>query len=105
MTQNKETGKYEWQYLNKDFWYELEAGLGEVSDVVIHEHDDKRIPITVYYKSNGVQKHAYFSNWKMIIQSFMYCLQEFNVLGSFREYKTNEQYDIDNPQTDKLCQS
>lgn len=76
---NPETGKYEWQYLNKEEWHKIEEELGDVTDFEIKEHkDSKHLKIEIHYKSNGIPKVTYLSNFTPLIHSFLYCIKEFH---------------------------
>ena len=78
---NKQTGQYEWQYLDKEEWFKIEEELGEVTDVEVKQIEGNAKGNTVVsYKSNGVEKKMYFigSELKPLIQSIIYCAKEFD---------------------------
>lgn len=80
---NKETGKQEWQYLDKDTWYSIEEELGEVTDFEIKHKSTGMFDTEVHYKSNGEPKIMYLTNhnMKLFIQSLLYCTKEFDILS------------------------
>ena len=74
-------------FIDKNVWYQIEEDLGEITDFeVLPSPETKHTPFKINYKSNGVSKTIYVSSFKTLLQSFLYCLEEFTI-PAFRKYK------------------
>lgn len=65
--------------INKEVWDSIESNLGTIADFQISEStESKRLPFKITYTTNGLPKTIYFSDYKLILQSLIYCCKENN---------------------------
>ncbi len=77
-----------------DLWDEIEEDLGEVTDFELRTCESQNTPFVINYKSNGQPKQIYLSNYKMVLQSLVYCIEHFSVIKKYKHSSLNPQHSL-----------
>ncbi len=77
-----------------DLWDEIEEDLGAVTDFELGTCESQHTPFVINYKSNGQPKQIYLSNYKMVLQSLVYCIEHFSVIKKYKHSSLNPQHSL-----------
>lgn len=72
-----------WDLLNKEVWFNIDDEFGEITDFEIRPVDKELTQFIIHYRSGGEPKILYISDLKMLMQSFVYCSQQFSPIRKY----------------------